>query len=388
MPAAWVSAGAAVLGAGATAYGASQSSKAAKAAAKAGAPRNFNLNTPYGNSAFTPGGVTATGGIGAEYGDQFAGVVGSTLRDFGNVNTGRVGGAPFDLQAALGAFGNLGATGTSNQADALGGDFLSQARQALGAAGGFDINAFAGTQFDRLSRLAAPGEQTAANSLATNLFSSGRLGANDSRSGELFKQLDLSQGMQRDARAGQALGLATSESQRLFGLADSFTNQFGALGGLSQNLRAGNQQQTGDLFSSLRGDQFNVANFQNNLRNTLLSQATGGQTGIQNAFAGLNNAINQSMTGGLGVATGNANAQQFNVSAANNTSNLLGSFGAGLINAGANYYANRPGVQQPGGYSFMASPNQSPTFGFGGGGSTNNFSEFSNRNFIPAGPGG
>lgn len=363
-----------MLGAGASAYGASSSSKAAKDAAKASQPRNFNLQTPYGSSYFTKNGVTATGGIGSEYGQSFADLIGGTLGDYRNTDVGRIGGAPFNLQAALGQFGNLGATGTSNQADALGGDFLSQARQALGAAGGFDINAFAGQQYDRLSRLAAPGEQTAANSLATNLFSSGRLGANDSRSGELFRQLDLSQGLQRDNRAGQALGLATSESQRLFGLADSFTNQFGALGGLSQQLRAGNQQQTGDLFSSLRGDQFNVANFQNNLRNTLLSQATGQQTGIQNAFAGLNNAINQSMTGGLGVSTANATAQQFNVAGANNTANLLGSFGAGLINAGANYYQNRPGTQP----SIQAAGVQPGVFDFNKG-----FNEYQGSTFIP-----
>ena len=290
MPAGWVAGAAAVLGAGATAYGANQSASAQRDAARNSRPRPFNVETPFGNANYTPSGLTATGGVGSEYAQPFAGLVGSALGDFRNTNVGRIGNAPFDLRQVLGQFGNLGATAGSGQADALGGMFMSNAQQALGAAGQFNIDQFAGTQFDRLNRLAAPGEQTQANQLATRLFSQGRLGANDSRSGALFRELDLSQGMQRDARLGQALGLATSESQRLNALANDYTTQFGALQGLSQQLRAGNQSQTQSLFGAVRGDELTMAQFQNQLRDSLLSQATGAQGGIQNSYAGLRTA--------------------------------------------------------------------------------------------------
>lgn len=336
----WGAVAGAVIGGGLSYAGARESSDAARDAARAGRPTPFNVETPFGNANYTPSGLTASGGVGSQYATNFADLIGSTLADFRSTPTGRLGSAPFDLRAVLGDFGNLGATTGSGQADALGGQFLSNAQQALGAAGNFNIDQFASTQFDRLNRLAAPGEQTAANSLASRLFSQGRLGANDSRSGALFRELDLSQGMQRDARLGQALGLATSESQRLTGLANDYTTQFGALSGLSQQLRAGNQNQTQSLFGALAGDELTRAQFQNQLRDSLLSQSTGAQTGILNAYAPLQNAINSALTGALGTATGNVNASQFQARAGEQLGGLYAGLGAQIMNAGGQYFLN------------------------------------------------
>lgn len=344
MPA-WVAGAAAVLGAGATAYGASQTADAQRDAARRSQPRPFNVETPFGNAFYSPSGLTASGGVGSQYALNFSDLIGSTLGDLRNTNVGRLGNAPFDLRAALGDMGNLGATTGSNQADALSRQFMGQAQNALGAAGRFNIDQFAGEQFARLNRLAAPGEQTQANQLATRLFSQGRLGANDSRTGALFRELDLAQGMQRDARLGQALGLATSESQRLTGLANDYTTQFGALQGLGQQLRVGNQNQLQSLFGAVRGDELTMAQFQNQLRDSLLSQATGAQTGILNAYAPLQNAINSSLTGALGTATGNVNAAQFQAQAGQQIGGLYAGLGAQLMNAGGQYFMNQRGGQ-------------------------------------------
>lgn len=370
---------AAVVGAAGTAYGASKSAGAAKDAAKAGRPSPFNVETPFGNAYYTPQGLTASGGVGSQYANNFADLIGSTLADFRSTPTGRLGSAPFDLRSVLGDFGNLGATTGSMQADALGGQFLSNAQQALGAAGNFNIDQFAATQFDRLNRLAAPGEQTAANSLASRLFSQGRLGANDSRSGALFRELDLSQAMQRDARLGQALGLATSESQRLTGLANDYTTQFGALQGLGQQLRVGNQNQAQSLFGALRGDELTMAQFQNQLRDSLLAQATGGQTGVLNAYAPLQNAINTSLTGALGTATGNVNAAQFQARAGQQIGGLYAGLGAQLINAGGRYYMN----QNPGAGTIQPAGNSNIWYGGSLNGPGGGFNEYAGSIFMP-----
>lgn len=343
----WGAVAGAVIGAGASLYGSKKQSDAAKAAGKAGAPRPFNVETPFGNANFTPQGLTAVGGVGSEYGTSFADLIGSTIGDFRNTGVGRLGQAPFDLRAALGDFGNLGATQGSNLADSLGRGFFSNAQQALGAAGKFNIDQFAGTQFERLNRLAAPGEQTQANQLASRLFAQGRLGANDSRAGALFRDLDFSQGMQRDARLGQALGLATSESQRLSGLANDYTTQFGALQSLGQQLRTGNQSQMQSLFGALRGDELTAAQFQNQLRDSLLAQATGSQTGVMNAYAPLQNAINTSLTGALGTATGNVNAAQFQARSGEQIGGLYAGLGAQLMNGAGQYFLNRQTQNKP-----------------------------------------
>ena len=358
----WGAVAGAVIGGGLSYAGARESASASRNAARNSRPQPFNVETPFGSAFYSPSGLNATGGVGSQYANNFSDLIGSTLGDLRGTQVGRLGNAPFDLQAALGDMGNLGATMGSNQADALGRQFMTNAQGALGAAGRFNIDQFAGEQFARLNRLAAPGEQTQANSLANRLFSQGRLGANDSRSGALFRELDLSQGMQRDARLGQALGLATSESQRLTGLANDYTTQFGALQGLSQQLRAGNQSQTQSLFGALRGDELTMAQFQNQLRDSLLSQATGAQTGILNAYAPLQNAINTSLTGALGTATGNVNASQFQARAGEQIGGLYAGLGAQLMNAGGQYFLNNraPAPAAPsGGFGLMggAGPN-------------------------------
>ena len=364
---------AAAIGAAGTVYGARTSANATRDAGRASRPQPFNVETPFGNAFYSPSGLTASGGVGSQYATNFADLIGSTLGDLRNTNVGRLGNAPFDLRAALGDMGNLGATTGSNQADALGRQFMTNAQGALGAAGRFNIDEFAGEQFARLNRLAAPGEQTQANQLATRLFSQGRLGANDSRSGALFRELDLSQGMQRDARLGQALGLATSESQRLTGLANDYTTQFGALQGLSQQLRTGNQSQLQSLFGAVRGDELTMAQFQNQLRDSLLSQATGAQGGIENSFAGLQNSMNMALQGAGFTTTANARAGQYQAQGANQIGGLYAGLGAQLMNAGGQYFMNQRGAAPAG----TTAAGNSPAVWYGGG-----FNEYAGpRNF-------
>ena len=359
---------AAVIGGGLSYLGARETSRGARDAARASRPQPFGVESPFGNANYTPSGITGTGGVGSEYASPFASLVGSTLGDLRNTGVGRLGSAPFDLMAVLGDANNIGATQGSNQADALGRQFMTNAQGALGAAGRFNIDDFAGEQFARLNRLAAPGEQTQANSLANRLFSQGRLGANDSRSGALFRELDLSQGMQRDARLGQALGLATSESQRLNGLANDYTTQFGALQGLSQQLRAGNQNQLQSLFGAVRGDELTMAQFQNQLRDSLLAQATGAQGGIQNSYAGLQNSMNMALQGAGLTTNANANAAQYQAQSSQQIGGLYAGLGAQLMNAGGQYFLNNR-TPQPG----TTAAGNSPAVWYGGGGGFNEY---------------
>lgn len=335
---------AAAVGGGLGLLGSSRSASAARDAARAARPRPFNFESPFGNANFRLDGMTASGGVGSEYATQFSDLIGRNLAALRGQPVQTIGAAPFDLLQAVNGSGMPGQTQLSLGSDLLGADFMTRAQQALQNSAIFDIDSFAGTQFDRLNRISALGEETAASGLADRLFSRGRLGANDTAAGRAFGELDLSQRIARDARLGQALGLATTESQRLAGLTSQFGDQAGAFAALGQNLRQGNQQQLQSLFGALRGDQFQVADFGNQLRAALLAQSTGAQTGVQNSFAGMQQAINNALSGAGLQSAGNAQAAQFINQAGQQQGNFYAGLGASLLNAGVNY-AMRPPAQ-------------------------------------------
>ncbi len=127
-------------------------------------------------------------------------------------------------------------------------------QQAIGGAAQqqFDPTAFANTQFDRLQSLAGRGEEIAANRVAGNLFSRGRLGAEDTATGAAFEGLARGQGQARTGRALQATQLANQEAQRLFAQGQTgVQNQFGLL----QQLQGGQAQGFEQL---LGGSQLNL----------------------------------------------------------------------------------------------------------------------------------
>lgn len=330
---------AAAVGGGLSLMGSSKSANAAKDAAKAARPRPFNLSTMYGNVNFTPGGLTTEGGVGSQYAQSFADLIGNRLGFAQGMGVGTLGERPFDLGAAIGDPMNPAGRAGQQFAD-LGALFGGQAGQALGAASNFDIDAFAGQQFDRLNRLAAPAESTAANTLASRLFAGGRLGANDTRSGRAFGELNLSQSLARDNRLGQALGLATSESDRLYGLASGLGTQGANFASSGANLATNLQQRISQMFGSIRGDQEATATFQNNLFGQLLSQAGAGQTGLQNIFSPLQQAVQQAMSGGNIQNVAGANSANAIMASGQQQANLYGGLGAGLMNAGVGYLQN------------------------------------------------
>ena len=114
---------------------------------------------------------------------------------------------------------------------------LAASNQAREALGNFDPDAMASEQFDRLNRLSAPGEETATSNQFNNLFGSGRLGT--SGGARDVGQLDLSQRQARDARLGQAIGLAGAEGDRLASRASQFGQDAGNKLGFDQNFRQG-----------------------------------------------------------------------------------------------------------------------------------------------------
>lgn len=101
--------------------------------------------------------------------------------------------------------------------------FMGMGQQAGQALQGFDADAFAQTQMDRMNQLAQPGEQMQANQTAQRLFSGGRLGAQDTTSGQVFRDLSQAQQMAQTERAMQSVGMAGQERDRLAQQAGMFS---------------------------------------------------------------------------------------------------------------------------------------------------------------------
>jgi len=138
-------------------------------------------------------------------------------------------------------------------------DQFGNLRGALNDVQSFDQDAFATQQFDRLQGLASRGESIAADRLANSLFSSGRLGQNDTGTGRAFEGLARSQEDARTQRGLQSFQLADQAFQQKNQIAQ---NEFGAL--QSQFGNAGLQLQG---FQGLQG--LLSANQQQGVQNSL-----------------------------------------------------------------------------------------------------------------------
>lgn len=297
------------------------------------AAANIGFN-PFNIQGGALGGVSfdqETGGISLQAGQleqQFGG-------QFSQLAQQLIGGAgqggPFGpLSGALGQVqGQLGGIGQQQLQGAQ--QFAGAGQQALQALGQFDPDAFASQQFQRLNRLAAPGETTQARQAAQNLFGRGQLGRESTQTGEVFRNLDLSQSLARDARLGQALGLAGTEQQRLgqqaglFGqlgqqgfqqAGGTFLNRFGAAG---QALAGGQQFQQGQIGQGLG----------------LLQSLQGFQ---QQPFQ----LLGPSLAAAAGQSTAAQAAGQLQVQGATEAANARGGFFSGL--AGALSPVNIPGL--------------------------------------------
>ena len=111
-----------------------------------------------------------------EFGDQLLAAGGDFLNR----------GPAFDVGAATGGISGLESNRLRTE------NAFSNLQTAIGQTPQFDVDAFAAEQFDRLNSLAARGEETAASSLANNLFARGRLGRDDTTTGDAFSALELS----------------------------------------------------------------------------------------------------------------------------------------------------------------------------------------------------
>jgi len=239
----------------------------------------FQFTGPLGGANITETGATVSGGIGSELASPFAAFAGEELR-----RAGIMPGGQFFLDPNT-AFAGAGAT------DPTAGNFTAAGNTLLQRLQGFDPDAFASQQFERLNRLAAPGEETAAAQTANELFARGRLGSGDSVSGRVFRDLDLSQALARDNRLLQAIGLAGRESDRLFGQATGAA-------GLGANLDSAATQRFLQAINAGTG----VGQFQEQLRNSALQRALGGLGGIQASTAGQQQALQAALTG-AGLST-------------------------------------------------------------------------------------
>ena len=228
------------------------------------------------NGRIDSGGLTVDGGVGSRLAGGFEGLAAQLLGGAGGAIPQGMGISAG--QALAGAFG-AGEGG-------IGGDFLSAARQALGGVNSFNADQFAADRFQQLQGLARPGEERAANSLATRLFSRGRVGAEDTTAGRAFGELDQAQSQAETMRFLQSQDAANQQLQSRIGAA-------GGLAGTGSGLQTDNLQR---FLASLQGGQSqqgsNLSLFQG-----LLGGAQGATQGISQAFAPTRDAI-QSLLGG------------------------------------------------------------------------------------------
>lgn len=192
----------------------------------------------------------------------------------------------------------------------------------------FDPNAFASQQFDRLNSLASRGDEIAANRVANSLFSSGRLGANDTATGLAFEGLARGQENARTERALEATNMANSEAQRLFDQQQTgILNQFGMLNSLTGQ----GQNQFNNLFTQTGG---NNSFTQQALLNAM---GFGGAAGnvLNPNFQTLTAVMNRQATdqsARAGVASNNASIMANNATSnANMVGNAFAGIGQGIM---------------------------------------------------------
>lgn len=298
-----IAAGASLLGG---ALGNRNANRAQQRAIEQAQFRPVDIQSPFGNIGISEGGINIQGG--SPFQQQFEQFTGAGSQ----LLSGALGDRPdltpqFDPSQGPGAF------------------FTGLGTQAGQALQGFDPDAFATSQFERLNRLAAPGERTQTANAAQRLFGAGRLGGRDTAAGGVFGALDLSQRLGRDARLGQALGLAGTEQDRL-------TTQAGLFSQLGEQFTAGGTAR------DLGERQFQQGANQSDILQAIALSGAG-----QQSLAPLFQLLGQGTTLGLGQQATRAGVSSVFPQTAQQQNdifgNLIGGFAEGIIsntgNAGA-----------------------------------------------------
>lgn len=189
--------------------------------------------------------------------------------------------------------------------------FLGGARNFLDQLKDFDLTTYGAEQLSKLDELARPGEERAASSLANRLFSQGRMGGDDTKSGVAFGELAQAQDRAATQRSLDAMGLSYQHMQNMLGGATGL-GQFGLQGLQAGSGLFGNALQQGTGLAGFN-QQFQGQNIQNvgamlaNMNAALNPGYQQTQFGLQGA--GLNLERAQAMANvhtGAGQAAGNA----------------------------------------------------------------------------------
>jgi len=313
--------GAAAIGA----FGANRSAKAqeraAEAAAQAAQFRPFNTTGAFGSTNITPGSQGQPGSIGIGTNPQI---------ELFQALTGRLG-QQFQQAPGIvfgpGAAPDVGLQGLfDNLTQAAGQDPLA----------GFDAQSFAQNQFDRLQSLASRGEETAAARTANQLFARGRLGGADTAAGGVFGRLAEAQEQARTQRALQSFGLARAEQDRLQ------ANRAGDINAALSGFGAG-----GQLFSLLRGDQFQTAGFTNQARQQLFSNLQGAVGGINQASAPLFQQLQAALQAGGAATSAAGTGAALQLQGAQNAGAIRGEFFGNLLGGVGDLFGGGGGAASP-----------------------------------------
>lgn len=245
----------------------------------------YRTDTPLGGATLGKFGLTATPTDQQNMFNQlFAGLGTNILQQGQGAQIAGTGASPFDLSQLFSSFGQNGQT---QALGAAGNQYLGMGQNIAQAFNNFDPNAFAQQQYNLLNQVAGGTDKTAANSLANRLFSSGRLGANDTTAGGAFGQLAQSQAAAQGQRALDAFNMANTQQNQLGGLSQLFSNLGISSLGAGANLAGANIGNINAAAGGLRADQ----TAQNNNIAALFGLGTQAQTGAQQAYAPLQQAI-------------------------------------------------------------------------------------------------
>lgn len=183
---------------------------------------------------------------------------------------------------------------------------MQQGQGVLGAFNNFDPDKFAGEQYARLSRIAAPGEDSAARQTAQRLFGGGRLGGSDVASKDMFGRLAESQSRANDGRALDAIGLASNEQNRLLNTGLQLTQSGKDTTGFGETLASSQLNRALAGVSAAQGiGNYNTNQISSTIGNTINLQQGGYQTGQDRRDAMANALTGQ----GLSTSAANAGAQ-------------------------------------------------------------------------------
>jgi len=237
----------------------------------------FSFSGFGADTSITGEGINLSGGAGSSLAPGFEGLAQRLL-----------GGAGANIPAGLG-FGVGNVVGGAMRAGRGGQGFLDAAGGVLGGISSFNPDEFAANRFSMLQNLARPGEERAAGSLASRLFSRGRFGGEDTSAGRAFGELDQAQSQAETMRFLQSQDAATQELQ----------GRIGAAGGLAQTGMGINQSGIQNFLAAIGGG-IQTSGAEQNIFNTLLGGAGQATTGIRQAFAPSRDAI-QTLLAGSGM---------------------------------------------------------------------------------------